>query len=132
VLDTNVVMSGIFFGGVPGRTLAAWRDRRIVPVYTPLIYHEYQRVAKALRARHPDRDADSMLALFLTEGILVADVPRDERISEDPDDDKFVACALSSGTSVIASGDKHLLAVDGYEGVEVLTPRQLLNRHLTP
>ena len=28
VVDTNVLMSGIFFGGVPGRILAAWREGR--------------------------------------------------------------------------------------------------------
>lgn len=35
-------------------------------------------------------------------------------LCEDPDDDKFFACALASGTTLIISGDKHLLKVSGY------------------
>jgi predicted nucleic acid-binding protein len=35
VLDTNVLVSAVFFGGVPGRILAAWRDRRIRLVSRP-------------------------------------------------------------------------------------------------
>lgn len=39
------------------------------------------------------------------------------------DDDKFLACALASGAGIIVSGDKHLLSVTGYRGVEILRPR---------
>jgi len=44
----------------------------------------------------------------------------------------FLACAIASGTKSIASGDKALLRTSGYQGVEVLSPRALLDRHLTP
>lgn len=53
-----------------------------------------------------------------------------EPICEDPDDDKFPACALASGSRVIVSGDKHLLKVSGYEGIEVLKPREFVDRYL--
>jgi predicted nucleic acid-binding protein len=50
-------------------------------------------------------------------------------ISEDPDDDKFFACALASGCNLIMSGDKHLLKVCGYQGVLVFTPRQFVDKY---
>jgi predicted nucleic acid-binding protein len=53
-----------------------------------------------------------------------------EPVCEDPDDDKFIACALASGCSVIISGDKHLLKVSGYQGIEVLKQRQFADRYL--
>ncbi|MBK7449987.1 MAG: hypothetical protein IPJ47_11370, partial [Anaerolineales bacterium] len=53
-----------------------------------------------------------------------------EPFCEDPDDDKFFACALASGSKVIVSGDKHLLKVSGYQGIEVLKPREFLDRYL--
>jgi AbrB family looped-hinge helix DNA binding protein len=46
VLDTNVLVSGVFFGGPPGRILEAWRDRRIQLVLSPEILGEYQRVGQ--------------------------------------------------------------------------------------
>ncbi|MBA3558208.1 MAG: PIN domain-containing protein [Gemmatimonadaceae bacterium] len=50
-------------------------------------------------------------------------------VSADPDDDKFLACAVASRTPVIVSGDKHLLRVSGWGGIEVLTPRQVIERY---
>ncbi|HLA08203.1 MAG TPA: PIN domain-containing protein, partial [Anaerolineales bacterium] len=53
-----------------------------------------------------------------------------EPVCEDPDDDKFLACVLASGSRVIISGDRHLLKVSGYEGIEVLKPRNFVDRYL--
>lgn len=41
ILDTNVLLSGIFFGGVPGRLLTAWQDERLALVLSPAILAEY-------------------------------------------------------------------------------------------
>ncbi len=57
-------------------------------------------------------------------------VKLEESVCEDPDDDKFFACTLASGSRVIISGDKHLLRVSGYEGIEVLKPREFVDRFL--
>jgi len=47
VLDTNVVVSGVFFGGVPGRILSAWTAGQITMVMSPAILEEYRRVGCA-------------------------------------------------------------------------------------
>lgn len=54
VLDTNVVLSGIFFGGVPGRILTAWSEGRVQLVLTPEILDEYRRAGDALALGHLD------------------------------------------------------------------------------
>ena len=51
VLDTNVVVSGIFFGGVPGRVLAAWSVGAVDVVLSPDILEEYRRVGADILAR---------------------------------------------------------------------------------
>jgi len=53
-----------------------------------------------------------------------------ESVCDDPDDDKFLACALASGSTIIVSGDKHLLKVSGYRKIEVLKPREFVNKYL--
>lgn len=45
-----------------------------------------------------------------------------EPISCDPDDDKFIACALAAKIKIIISGDKDLLTVSGYQGVNIIQP----------
>jgi predicted nucleic acid-binding protein len=56
--------------------------------------------------------------------------PLPETVCEDPDDDKFLACALASASTVVISGDKHLLKVSGYRNLEVLNPRDFVNKYL--
>ena len=53
-----------------------------------------------------------------------------EPVCDDPDDDKFIACAISGRAKYIVSGDKHLLKESGYEGLKIVTPRQFLDRYL--
>lgn len=54
VLDTNVLVSGIFFGGVPGRIVDAWSENRLSLILTPAILEEYARVGHAMAAKYPD------------------------------------------------------------------------------
>jgi predicted nucleic acid-binding protein len=53
-----------------------------------------------------------------------------ESVCDDPDDDKFIACAVSAGVGIIVSGDRHLLQVSGYQGIQVLKPREFVDTFL--
>ena len=130
VLDTNVVISGIFFGGPPGKILEAWRDRRIQIVLSPEILQEYELVADKLASQHKDRDAGRMLDLLATHAETVQPPSLAEGVCEDPDDDKFLACAAHADVACVISGDKHLLRVSGYQGIEVVSPRDFIDKHL--
>jgi putative PIN family toxin of toxin-antitoxin system len=132
ILDTNVLLSGIFFGGVPGGLLTAWQEDRLALVLSPAIVAEYHEAGAELAARYPALAAplDSILSL-LAQTATVVDAPAlAERVSADPDDDKFLACAIAARTPLIVSGDKHLLHVSGWSGITVVTPRQCVDRYL--
>jgi putative PIN family toxin of toxin-antitoxin system len=132
VLDTNVVVSGVFFGGVPGRIIAAWSAGRVSLVISPEILTEYQRVGAELGAEYPDRTAawDPILALITMHATIVDAPPLLERVGEDPDDEKFMAAAFASRTRFVVSGDTDLLSVSGWRGIRVCTPRQFHNEYL--
>jgi len=53
-----------------------------------------------------------------------------EPICEDPADDKFFLCAISARCKLIVSGDRHLLVKSGYGGVQVLKPREFVEKSL--
>ena len=127
ILDTNVFVSGVFFSGPPFRILQAWRDRRVHLVVSPGILDEYQRVADILKERFPNLDLDPIIDFLVVEATVVSAPDLSERISADPDDDKFLACAIASSTQLIISGDRHLLDVNGYRGIRILRPRQFLD-----
>ncbi|MGK2935902.1 MAG: putative toxin-antitoxin system toxin component, PIN family [Gemmatimonadaceae bacterium] len=132
VLDTNVVVSAVFFGGTPGRVLAAWSAGRFVLILSPAILEEYRRVGHELGLRHPDVNAafEPVLALIAMNAIIVDAPALVAPVSADPDDDKFLAAAAAAQAPVIVSGDRDLLEVSGWRGIEVLSPRQFLDQHL--
>lgn len=131
VLDTNVVLSGIFFGGVPGRILDAWQAGHLTLVLSPAILAEYHRAGAALAVRYPSTQTalDPILALLAQAATIVNAPELPAAVSADSDDDKFLACALASRTPVIVSGDKHLLQVSGWCDIKVLKPRQMIDRY---
>lgn len=130
VLDTNVFISGVFFTGPPYQILKAWRDSRIQIVVSPPIFEEYQRVGETLASQFPEVDLQPIFELLTLHAEVVPADMLPEPICRDPDDDKFLACALTSGVRYIISGDKHLLKASGYKGLEVVSPRRFVDDYL--
>ena len=130
VIDTNVFISGVFFGGPPFQILKAWRDGRIQLLLTMEILEEYDRVSETLAEQFPGIDLDQVFDLLAVEAetILAPSLPKP--VCDDPEDDKFLACALAGKTRMIISGDKHLLKVSGYRGIAVIRPREFVDGYL--
>jgi putative PIN family toxin of toxin-antitoxin system len=130
ILDTNVFISGIFFGGPPSRILEGWRDGRVKLVLSPEILDEYQRVAGELHAQFPTIDLSALFELLVVAAEMHHAEPLSEAVCIDPDDDKFLACAMASSARLIVTGDKHLQQVAGYQEIEILKPRAFLEKYL--
>lgn len=126
VVDTNVVISGVFFGGNPGRVLEAWRDGKIELFVSAEVLDEYRRVGERLEDQFPRVSLAPFLALVLANATIVEPAVLPKPVSRDPNDDPFIACAVAGNCDANISGDRHLLEISGYEGIEVLTPRQLI------
>ncbi|MBI3385275.1 hypothetical protein HY030_03740 [Candidatus Gottesmanbacteria bacterium] len=47
-------------------------------------------------------------------------------VAKDPGDDKFIACAISGNANYLVSGDKHLLEMNNYHGLKILSPKGFL------
>ena len=130
VLDTNVFISGVFFTGPPYKILEAWRDARIQLVVSPAILEEYKRVGETLATQFPGVDLEPILDFLTLHAEVVTADTLLEPVCRDPDDDKFVACALASGVRHVISGDKHLLNASGYKGLKVVSPRRFVDDYL--
>ena len=130
VLDTNVLVSGVFFGGVPGRILEAWKAGAITLVVSPAIIDEYHRVGRLLAERYEGAELDPFLSLLAVHAEVVDAPDLPEPVCEDPEDDKFLSCALAGAAPVVVSGDKHLRRVSGWKGIEVVAPRAFVGQHV--
>ncbi len=131
VLDTNVLMSGVFFSGPPYEILSAWRHGIVTLVISAEILDEYRRVGQRLAARYPGVDIGPVFALIAVHAEFVEAPPLRDSVCEDSSDDKFFACAVASGCRVIVSGDKHLHRASGYSGIEVVSPREFIEKRLS-
>jgi putative PIN family toxin of toxin-antitoxin system len=130
VLDTNVLISGIYFGGLPGKILEAWGARRFELLVSTEILQEYLNVAERLADRYAGVEYESILGLIIQNAELAQTSDLPEPVSTDPDDDKFLACALAGNSTTIVSGDSDLLNVSGYCGIKVLTPKAFISECL--
>ena len=112
VLDTNVLISGIFFSGPPYRILKAWQEGQIQLALTGKILEEYRRVAEQLHRQFPAINLQRIFELLIINAEIVPDQILPVTICDDPDDVKFIACALTSRSKVYSKRrfikDSHL------------------------
>ena len=52
-------------------------------------------------------------------------------LSRDSDDDKFLGCAKDAKAVYIVSGDRDLLVLQEFEGIEIITAKEFCERYLT-
>ena len=113
VLDTNVVMSAIFFGGDPRVIVRAAISRRLELVVTKAVLTEYREVAERLSAVYPGVKYRRPLAILESHLTLVRPASLSGTVCRDPDDDAILSCALGGRAKIICSGDDDLLSLDG-------------------
>lgn len=130
VIDTNVFVSGVFFSGPPSRILRAWQDERIKISVSADILNEYKRVLEELATKFKEINFEYLIELLFIEAELVPSCFFDEPICEDPDDDKFLACAMVSQSKYIISGDKHLLNIGSFLNTQIVSPRHFVDNIL--
>lgn len=71
-----------------------------------------------------------MLDLVTREARIVEPMAVPMSACDDPDDLKFLACALAGRAVCVVSGDRALLRASGFQRIEVLAPREFMERHL--
>ena len=128
VLDTNVVMSAIFFGGVPFKVLNAWHNGEFELVVSDAVMAEYREIAVRMKAKFPSIEPEIWMRYIEDHATVVSAVPLAAPVCKDVDDDVFLACAVAANAKIVCSGDKYLLDCNGWNGIEVLTPRLFCNR----
>ena len=131
IVDTHVLASGLFFTGIPHKILQGIKQRKYRTVVSQDIVGEYKRTVDKLANRFPNViNANAQLELIVLSSDICQPQKLIESVCADPDDDKFIACAIASKTKIIVSGDKHLLNVSGYKSIEVLTPRRFFEKYI--
>lgn len=125
IVDTNVLVSGIFWKGPPYLVLKSWIEGGFKLVVSPDILKEYQRVLEEVSKKYPEIAIGPILEVIELNCEMMEAKPV-RGICRDPDDDKFIAAAISSGADFIVSGDKDLLELGTYQNVRLVKPSVFL------
>lgn len=127
VIDTNVLASAIFFGGKPYLLLRYIMDGQVDVVASKELVDEYEEIVLRLKQKYPSISTRIPLQEILGRFEIIR-VTTDIHISRDPDDDKFISCAIDGKCLYIVSGDRDLLDIENYGNIEIITVVDFLNR----
>lgn len=128
VVDTNVFISS-FFGGNPREIVELWKSGQLTLCLSKPIIDEYIAALQRLGLQN-ERELSELLSL-LAHGFHVlfsARTPNLHVVGEDPDDDKFIECAVALKAEFVISGNKALTAIQDYMGMRIVTPGEFLDR----
>ena len=127
VLDTNIWVSS-FFGGLPRQIVELWADGKLILCLSPAIFDEYTAVMTRMGFSESSRYREYLALIAEGDNILfTARTPTLHIVADDPDDDRFIECAVALDCDFIVSGDKHLLQLRRYLHIPIVSPREFLD-----
>jgi len=125
VPDTNVIISSIFWRGPPYRVMKHGFEREYIILTSPEIIDE---VIDRLKYKFnlPENRIHDLIGILIAFSLVVEPSRRINAVEDDPDDNKIIECAVEGNADYIVSGDKHLLNVEKFEYVEIVTPKEFI------
>lgn len=129
VIDTNVLCSALFFGGSPAVILKSVIRQENQAIVTDEILIEYHEIINRLKQKY-GRQYDVKSASDFLAVVNHVNSKTKVEICRDPDDDKFLEAAIDGKAIYIVSGDQDLLSIKTYQDVEIVTPKEFIERYL--
>ena len=127
VIDTNIYISAIFWGGKPRQIIDLGRDAAILVLSSVDILREIRETLLIKFRLTPD-DVERILLDLATFTIPIEVAQSIQAVEDDPDDNKFIECAVAGQADYVISGDRHLLRLKEYAGITILNAAEFLTR----
>ena len=130
VLDTNILISAsINNDGLPAQLIRLVFSGNIINYTTHDIIEELKRVFEKIHIKNTvtEKDIDFLIKNFIDSSIIILPKFNEKVIIEDPSDDKFINCALTSKSNIV-SGDSHLLNLKNYKGIKIMSAKEFLEK----
>ncbi|MCJ7524686.1 MAG: putative toxin-antitoxin system toxin component, PIN family [Candidatus Aminicenantes bacterium] len=128
VLDSNVYISAVLFGGKPRRIIEAALAGRIRLATSAPILEEIESVLSGKKFKFHETAAREIVNEISSLAEIFEPVEKISRIKEDPADNRILECALAAGAAAIVSGDSHLLSLGVFRSIPILNPADCLEK----
>ena len=129
VVDTNVLISGIFWGGIPSEIVRAWAEGNLIAVCSAEIVKDYNGITRRMNPGLALIEVDRLLALLIRHSEIVRPNHWFKIVQDDPQDDKFIDCAFHARAHTVISGDKHLLRLKKFGPVQIMSPAEFKKKN---
>ncbi len=130
VIDTNVFISGFGWDGKPEEILALLKERHIINYISTEIFDELRRVVSYPKLKFKESLQIKILEFAFFYSEFVEPKENISFITDDPEDNKFLECAIGADTKFIISGDPHLLNLQRFRNIEVVDVNEFLHKFL--
>lgn len=130
VCDTNVIVSGLLFGGHSRDILAAVAKGALTAYTSPALLHELHDVLSRRKFRLSSEQVAALMELIRETFVCVSPMVELSVVADDPDDDRVLEAALAARAAVIVSGDSHLILLASWRSIAVLSPAGFASRYL--
>lgn len=131
VVDTNVYVSALHFGGLPAEVLEFAQFGLVDLFVSRPILDELRRVLVQKLHWQPTL-ARGAVANVLDFAYLVEPLTKLVIVTADDADNRILECAVEAQADVIVSGDRHLIALGTFQGIEIVTARTFVSQFMGP
>ncbi len=125
VIDTNVMISAVFFGGQPRKLIEHLFKDDFSAFVSPEIVQEYIETYNEIHRKYSDKGNPDILRKIVEKSKMIFPEVKIS-VCRDSDDDKFISCAIEGKCLYIVSGDNDLLSLKTVENVEIITVSEFL------
>jgi len=130
VADTNVLISGLLWTGTPHQIIKLAEDKHIILFSSLSIIEETSKVLArekfTARIEQLNTTREELIEALLSIVEIVHPTEPVKAVSEDPEDDKILECAVAAQANYVVSGDPHLLRLKKFRGTKIVNPQDFI------
>ncbi len=126
VIDTNVIVSAVLFGGKPRQVIQAALEGTAEICISQALIEESSSVLRRPKFGLDNRLIHSILSELTGLARWVEPEKKHRIITEDPADDRLLDCAVAGKADYVVTGDKHLLRLGQFSDVGMVTPEEFV------
>ena len=120
VLDTNVLVSALLFGGRLDALIGRWKSGDLIPLFSRATFAEFRRVLAYPRFGLTGPEINDLIEEEILPWCEVVEIGEEIRgVCRDPGDDMFLCCAVAAGADAIVSGDRDLLDLGAFRDIPI-------------
>ncbi len=128
VFDNNVLVSAALLAGVPRKAFDRLLEAGSVLVSVPVLLELADVLNRPKFDAYVTHDERMRFMVSFLKVAEMIEIKETFNVCRDPKDDKLLDLAICGDASFLVTGDKDLLVLNPFHGVEITTPREFLDR----